>query len=345
MMNDQEMQFADPEWRPGQEQNGTYAEADYIPRPINDDRPPQEQPQWEEAPERAYKAQELPPYQTLPPPPTMNRPYQYQYNYGQVRPRRRRSPWVWIVLVLIVFSILGGLMHSSGRSYGPEFAKQGFPAQKARFSQVQPFKVAGPGTPTIVINDAEGNVQIQGGGNQLVVTVQTDGPQNFIANQPSSSTLNITTPDSEDLTVTVPDNANVTIITDGGDMNVDNVSAQMTLTSNSGDITMQNVTLTGDSTIRSGDGDITFAGKLDQNGSYQFISTGGGSVTLAIPSGNPFSLHATTANGSINADSTFSQVQVQQAGSGATAQGDNGNAPRAGVTITTNNGDINLNAR
>lgn len=345
MMNDQEMQFADPEWRPGQEQNGTYAEADYIPRPINDDRPPQAQPQWEEAPERAYKAQELPLYQTPPPQPTMNRPYQYQYNYGQARPRRRRSPWVWVVLVLIVFSILGGVMHSTDRSYGPEFVKQGIPAQHVSFSQVQPFKVVGPGIPTIVINDAEGNVQVQGGGNQPVVTVQTNGPPNFITNQPSSNILDINAPDSEDLTVTVPDNANVTIITDGGDMNIGNVSAQMTLTSGSGDITMQNVGLTGDSTIRSVDGDISFAGKLDPNGSYQFISTGSGTVNLALPSGSPFSLHATTTNGSINADSAFSQVQVQQAGSGETAQGDNGNAPRAGVTITTNDGDINLNAR
>lgn len=348
MMNDQEMQFADPEWRPRQGQNGTYADAEqqpYAPRPVNDDRSWQEQPQWEDIPERAYKAQEQSPYQ-MPPPqaqPTMSSPYQYQYSYRQTR--RRHSPWIWVVLVLIFFAILGGLMHSSGRSYGPGFVKSGVPAQHVPFNQAQTFKVVGPGVPTIVINDPEGDIQVQEGGGQPVVTVQTDGPDNPVVNHPSSNALNINATDSEDVTVIVPDNANLTIITDGGGVNIANVSAQMTVTSGSGDITMQNVTLTGNSTIKSNDGDITFAGQLDPNGSYQFISTDSGSVGLTLPASSSFSLHATATNGSINADSSFPQVQVQQTNSGAIAQGNNGNAPHANVTISTDNGDINLSAQ
>lgn len=350
MMNDQEMQFADPEWRPRQGQSGAYADAEqqpYTSRPINDDRPQQEQPQWEETPERVYKAQEMPPYQ-MPPPqeqPTMGSQYRYQYNYGQARPRRRRSPWIWVVLVLIFFAILGGLMHSSGRSYGPPgFVKSGFPAQQVPVKQTQLFKVPGPGVPTIVINDPEGDIQVQGE-NQPVVTVQTDGSVNPAVTQPSSNEVDINETNSDDITVTVPDNANVTIVTDGGSVNVDNVNAQMTVTSGSGDITMQNVTLTGDSTIKSSDGDITFGGQLDPNGSYQFISTDSGDVSLTLPPNSAFSLHATAPNGSINADSQFSQVRVQQTGNGATAQGNNGSAPQPDVTISTGNGDINLNAQ
>ncbi len=119
----------------------------------------------------------------------------------------------------------------------------------------------------------------------------------------------------------------------------------MTLTSQSGSITMQNVTLTGNSTIKSGNGEIIFSGNIAPNGSYQFISTDSSTINLTLPASSSFSLHATTNSGSINADSAFSQVQVQQAGPGATAQGDNGNAPRASVTVTTGSGDINLNAQ
>ena len=350
-MNDQEMQFADPEWKPRQGQYGTYTDADqqpYIPRPINDDPTLQARPEWEEGPEpeRVYKAQDLPNYQIPPtPPPTMSSPYQYQYSYGQARPRRRRSPWLWIVLALIVLSILGGLMRSTGSSYGPMPMKHAYPGQQAPFSQVQTYKVDNTTAPTIVINDAEGDVQVQASSNPYQVTVGTDGSANPAVDTISSNTLDITASNSEDITVTVPDNANLTIITDSGDITVGDINGQMTLTSQSGSITMQNVTLTGNSTIKSGDGDITFSGNITPNGSYQFISTDSGTVNLALPTSSPFSLHATTVSGSINADSAFSQVQVQQAGPGATAQGDNGNAPRASVTITSGSGDINLNAQ
>ncbi len=348
MMNDQEMQFADPEWKPRQGQYGTYTDADQqpsIPRPINDDSTLQARPEWEEGPEpeRVYKAQDLPNYQIPPtPPPTMSSPYQYQYSYGQARPRRRRSPWLWIVLALIILSVLGGLMRSTGSSYGPMPMQ---PGHQAPFSQLQTYQVDNTTAPTVVINDAEGDVQIQASSNPNLVTVGTDGSENASVNRLSSNALDITVTDSEDITVTVPDDASLTIITDSGDITVDDISGQMTLTSQSGSITMQNVTLTGNSTIKSGNGDITFSGQLDPGGSYQFISTDSSTINLALPASSPFSLHATTNSGSINADSAFSQVQVQQAGTGATAQGDNGNAPRASVTITTGSGDINLNAQ
>ncbi|HLI07735.1 MAG TPA: DUF4097 family beta strand repeat-containing protein [Ktedonobacteraceae bacterium] len=343
MMNDQEMQFADPEWQPAQRQNGSYAQSQpYNPRPINDDRPRQEQPQWEETPERVYKAQELPPYQAPPyQPPTTGS----QYQYGQVRSRRRRSPWLWIVTVLIVFSLLGTIMSRYGGS-APDFMpmkQHSFPAyQQQPSGQKQVFSVDSQAVPTIVINDAEGDVQIQGGNSQGAVVVQTDGPD-AIVNQSSPEALSINTDGSEDVTVTVPNDVNLTIISGDGDVNVDDVSGQMTLNGGSGDITMQGDTLTGDSIIKSSDGDITFQGQLDPSGSYQFISTGGGSVDLTLPSSSAFSLAATTSSGSIDA-SDFSQ-QPQQTGSGATLHGNVGNAPRALLTITTNSGDISLSAR
>jgi hypothetical protein len=342
MMNDQEMQFADPEWQPGQGQHGSYAEPQsYNPRPINDDRPRQEQAPWEETPERVYKAQELPPYQAPPyQAPTMGS----RYRYGQTRPQRRRSPWVWLIAVLIVFSLLGGLMGRFGDSSTPDFAsmKHGFPAyQQAPFGQKQVFNVDPVAIPTIVINDTGGDVQVQGGGDQGVVTVQTDEP-NVVASQSSPEALSVNATDAENVTVTVPSKVNLTIISGDGAVHVADVSGRMTLTGGSGDITLQGVTLTRDSTIRSGDGDITFQGQLDPNGSYQFISTGGGSVDLTLPASSAFALTATTNSGSIDA-TDFSQ-QVQQTGSGATVHGNVGNAPRALLTVTTDSGDISLSA-
>jgi Putative adhesin len=352
MMNDQEMQFADPEWRPRQGQNGAY-DADagsqpYNPQPVNADRPQWEEAQREEPAERVYMAQELPPYQA--PPPQAQPMMGGQYHYEQVRPQRRRSPWVWIVLGLIILSILGSTMHSFGgmRSSDRDFPhmKPGIPVQQqgpfAHFEQH--FNVGSQ--PTIVINDQQGDVHIQGGGEQNVVTIQSDGPgmPAHIQKDINSLQINVLDPAAGDITVTVPSNANLVIITDNGDVNVENVSGQMTVTSGSGSIEMHKVVLTGDSTIKSGDGHITFEGQLDPNGSYQFISTNGGSIDLTMPSDSAFHLNATTKSGNINA-SDFPQVQVQQSSPGSTAHGDVGNAPRATLTITAVNGDISLNAQ
>ncbi len=340
MMNDQEMQFADPEWRPRQGQGNSYAEAEsYNPRPINDDRPRSEQPQWEEVPEHVYKAQDLPPYQA---PPVMGSPYQYQ----QVKPRRRSSPWVWLIAMLIVLSLLGGMMSRFGGSSSSGFApmQHGFPAYHVPFAQGQSYKVDPQSTPTIFINNTggDGDIQVQEGGDQPVVTVQSDGPKPAI-NQTSPSALNVNVIDSEDVTVTVPNNTNLIITTGDGDVTVDNVVGQMTLTSGNGDITLHGATLTRNSTIKSSDGDITFDGQLDPSGSYQFNSSGG-AINLSLPSNSAFSLNATATNGSIDT-SGFSQVQVQQTGSGATAHGDVGSEPRATLTVTTDSGDISFNAQ
>src|SRR5712692_2265260 len=88
-MNNQEMQFAEPEWQPAQQQG------------VNTD--PHEQPQW----------------QTMPPP-EQERVYMGPDEYAdspaqkigtnEIRQRRqrRRGPWFWILLVVIAFAIVGG---------------------------------------------------------------------------------------------------------------------------------------------------------------------------------------------------------------------------------------------
>lgn len=340
MMNDQEMQFADPEWRPSQGQNGSYAEAGfYNPRPINDDRPQVEQAQWEEMPEHVYKAQDLPPYQA---PPVMGS----TYRYGQVRPQRRRSPWVWLIALLIVLSLLGSMMARFGDSGSSGFShiEHTFPAYHVPFAQGQSYKVDPQSTPTVSINNTggDGDIQVQEGGDQSVVTVQADGP-NPAVNQSSPDALNVNVTDSEDVTVIVPINTNLIITSGDGDVTVDNVVGQMMVTSTSGDITMHAAGLTGNSTIKSSDGDINFDGQLAPDGSYQFISSDG-DINLSLPSNSAFSLNASAPNGSIDVHN-FPQVQVQPTSGGASAQGNVGNAPRAPLSISTDSGDISLNAQ
>ena len=350
MMNDQEMQFADPEWRP--RQNGSPAAAGpelYIPEPINGDRP--EQSQWQEpATERVYTAQEPPPVGAdLAGTPPIDRPPQPQPQmllggqYGQVRPQRRRSIWPWIIAAFILFAIIGGSMGRFSSDRGPGMNRE-ISAQPVPFDQTRQFPVQQQ--PTIRINGSFGSINIQSGNAAHEVFVHTDGSGANIA-QTDSDTIQVSTdssPSSSDISVdvTVPANANLVIQIDTGDVTVEGVSGQMSLTDTNGRIELHKVALTGNSTIHSDNDDITFQGSLDPNGTYQFSSIGG-SVDLTLPSNSAFHVDATANNGSISSD--FPSIQQSSHGNGSQAQGSVGNGPQATVTIKTDSGSISINGQ
>jgi Toastrack DUF4097 len=317
-MSNQEMQFADPDWKPSQQlntQNNPQEQEEYTPQPINSDY--REQNKWGSAPSSIPQQEGY----------TGLRPYagpvpgQMQGGNYRQRPysRRGRGPWFWIILAFIIFSLISGGSHfSSGFGYGngPDFNRATFP-QKQIVTQNYDYAVSGQAS--LVINDPNGNVTITQGPSNTDVSIQTvqnNGPfgnsnniQPNISRQGNSFTATVqdSQQGSVDLNVTVPENANLNLTTDTGS--------------------------------------ITFNGTFDATGTYNF-QTNNGDVTLAVPSSSPFHLDASTNSGSINSDFPNVNIQNSTTGSGQSVNGvvgGNSQSQVPNVVVKSEGGDINLN--
>ena len=349
-MSNQEMQFADPDWKPSQQldtKTNPQEQEVYNPQPINADS--REQNQWTAAP---------------PPPPLQDgytglRPYadpapqQMQGGNFRQRPYRRRGrgPLFWIILAIIIISLASG----GSRSFGG--LGNGFPDHNSFNHQammVSPITYTVIGQPTIVINDPNGSVTVTQGQDNVVAIQPINGNASDIQSNynKASNTVNASVPGdaqgSGDLQVTVPQGANLQLQTDSGNISVNGVEGQMTLATKNGDINATNDGLSGLSTMTiTNSGDINFDGTIDSRGTYQF-QTNNGTVDFTVPSSSAFHVDASSNPGSITSEFSSVQVQNNDSSSSAKASGDIGmssSSKGAKVTITTQNGDINLNQR
>jgi hypothetical protein len=364
-MSNQEMQFADPDWKPSQQleaKPGAQEREPFTPQPINDDR--REQAQWRAAPPQQEGYTGLPPYAGAAPQQVPGRDFrQRQYR------RRGRSPWFWIILAFIILALMSGGFGSrfSGRFDSPNGPNMNFIKEASRTFSVN-------GQPTIVINDNSGSVHILTSDNANSVTFQETRNAGFFGNgnntqvaysqSPDGSTVNAGVIDSGqgsvDLNVTIPQGANLEITTNSGDITIGSgVSGKMTLKTDNGTVTASNDTLSGTSTINTNSGDvnlqqtalsdqaaittnsgaINFDGTIGTSGSYLF-HTGSGSIDVTVPGTSAFQLDATTNSGTIDPGG-FQGVNVQ----GSKASGNVGGrsqAPAATLTLNTDSGDIIL---
>jgi hypothetical protein len=382
-MSDQEMQFADPDWKPTQplDKNKAPQEQEvYTPQPINVE--PQEQ-------QRRQTPTPVPDYQEgyigsgAKLPPVQPTEYPLPGSYRDTAPQgtsaeqfkqrpsrgRGRRPWLWIIIAIIILGFMSG-------GFGSAFGGRGSPFRVGPQNSVtepQTFTVSN-NQPTIIINDASGNIQVHSGNSSGSVNVQAVKQADGFGNpndehvtynrSPDGSSLEIDFTGgrgSVDFNVTVPDNSNVKLQTNSGDIDVEGISGQMSLTTNSGDIhanddavsgnstlttqdgniEMARDTLSGNPKINTSSGDITFGGSIDSSGTYQF-KTNDGSIGVTLPENPGFHVDATTNSGSI--DSEFPQVQVQDTNSGGHAAHSDvgGSIPGARIILDTNDGSINL---
>jgi hypothetical protein len=343
-MSSQEMQFADPEWRPPEEREATAdprRQETPPPQPFNADL--REQSQW----------------QTLPPPQQgyLGPGYagsQPQMTWGRsARPRPyrsygRRNLWFWVILAFIIIALMsGGLSRGFGnRGYGPQ----------TRFSaQPQPLSYNVSATPTIMINSGGGGITVETGSanNQVIITPGFGDNASGINLAQNGNTITVNEgqggnfgPGNGNLDVVVPPNFNsiLEITTIDGSIDVTGVNGQLTLKSTDGDITANNDGLTGSSTLISQSGDVTFSGTIG-SGNYQFQSNSG-AVDVTLPSTSNFHVDA---NASSNSDpqaisSEFPSVHTQNHPTSSEAHGDVGNASAARVTLQTDTGSISLHA-
>jgi len=344
-MSDQEMQFADPDWKPSQQLDTNTKQQEqeaYTPQPINSEY--REQNKWDPA-QSTLPQQEgytgLRPYAG---------PVPGQMQGGNYRPRsysrRGRGPWLWIILAIIIFSLIsGGSRFSSGfrDGNGPDFGhNSAYPKPFA----AQTYNYTVNGQATIVINDPDGNVTVTEGQSNTNVSINNPNNLPLTSNQSADGkTINVNAQDNGqgpvDLNVVVPQNTSLQLKTDSGDINVNGIEGQMRLISNSGSINTSNDVLSSSTTMTTISGDINFDGTISTGGNYQFNTTSG-TVTVALPSSPAFHVVATTNSGSINIPG------VPKNSSGTQATGDvgaNSQVQGTNVTMNSDSGDLTLHQK
>lgn len=317
-MSDQEMQFADPDWEPTQSRQipaGTQQSPAYTPQPVNEDRrerfqqPVVETPPAQEGVYAGYAG-----------------PRQAAYPYSQMpyRRRSRRGVWFWIIIAIIFFSLMGG----GGSALGSISQKS--------VTQEAPITDLAAGTPTIVINESSGNIQVHRGGSLNIQEVKKSGffddPNNIdvkVDQSGSTITVNVDTGSgffssrSVDFNITVPDNANLQLSTTSGDISVSDTSGAITLKSSSGDITTANDRFVGNTTLSTTSGDVH---------STQDVFSG--DADLSTTSGN-ISMNQDTLNGSAKVNDTSGNIDFH----GTLASS---NPSSTSYQFTTVSGDISV---
>ena len=354
-MSEQEMQFADPDWQPGQAGTPTNQ---VLPRFVNGQRSSSILPAMQpiDAGEREYRGYAGIEYAEI------GEKVVEQRGYLRPQPRHNRmSPWLWVGIVVFALIFIAGLAQgyqsSNGFNVGLYREQRvpsmnmpgGFPSHNG-----QQFKVGS--FPTINVVNLVGSITVVAGGPPGVVTVLPSRSHGFGDNgqfqnsaiQASQSanggtvTVNVNDANAapEDVLITVPLDANLTLHTNGGDISVGEVTGQMTLSSGSGSIELDGVTLQQHSSIQTNSGDINFSGALDSQGSYQLTSNSG-AITVGLDGGTSYHLYAKTQSGIFTASGAVTAASSGNKGS-YDIQTDVGYNPQASLTLQTQTGDITL---
>src|SRR6266496_2364534 len=174
-MSNQEMQFADPDWKPSQQldtKNDPQEQEAYNPQPVNTDY--REQNKWRTAPPSPPQQEGY----------TGLRPYegpvpgQMQGGNFRQRPYRRRGrgPWFWIILAFIIISLMSGGWRSFN---GPRFDRN--PVEQKQMMG-KPIDYAVTGQATMVIFDPDGNVTVTEGQSNTDVVIHPVNGNNFFGN-------------------------------------------------------------------------------------------------------------------------------------------------------------------
>ncbi len=342
-MNEQEMQFADPDWQPtrpvlGSQENiatGTHStESAYGAR----------QGASASSYEQGYRSSQWDLSSSIPP------AIAQESGRAAGATHRRSSWWIWLIIIVFLLPLVGGISHSFDRGSGVRGDPGRF-SQQAPPQQVYPNQYGLRGASQIRINDSSGNVRVQiADGSTDKVGVQTDdGSQPTIAYSSNATTMTISANNNSNLIVLVPQNVSLHLNSSSGGIEVDGYAGQLFAQSDSGTIILNGDTVSGQSTISSssgniqlnqdalseqvaihtgGNGNIGFAGLLDSQGKYQF-TTDSGNIYLYLPIDTSMQVQDSPGSGSYQSD----------------FPNPTGTAPQASVTVKTNSGTIGIHQR
>jgi len=362
-MNEQEMQFADPDWKPtgplSAPQDNVAADA-VAPRPGTNSAYDAGQYVTSMAPyEQGYRGTPFEEEAAFLP------PVARQTTAGSTGGAHRRSWWwVWLILIILFLSMLGGISRSvdRGHGFGPDPSFQ-HPFPKEQGSSTYDLQNASQ----ISITNQQGSITVQvadGNSNQVLVRTQ-DGSQAAVSYAGNSMNITSADGDATNLLITVPQNVALNLDTVMGSIEVDGFTGQLSAQTGYGPITLNYDTLNRQSKITSdsgyigleqgslhdatitdqrgsilldqeqlsgqveistgGNGAIAFNGSLDARGKYQF-TTDTGRIDLALPAGTSMQTQVSAGSGSYHSDFSASSK----------------NSPQAQVILQTNAGDITV---
>lgn len=369
-MNNQQMQFGRPEYS---------SDHDPDPRYINTDPREQSQPQQQMPTSQPYETDYEDGYAGSYQPPI----------YGEklrphVTPRRRNNRWLfWLIpgaILLLLFMGMGTYAmypHSTDMpSFGrPNFDMHGF-KHGPQFSSHDTLDSFSSGsTPTLVIQDNGGSVQIHSG-DASAVTIQTtgffggdrnaqDGSLNIV--QPSNdnhntATITANTGAPVDLDVTVPKGINVQVEDNTGEVTVDGVNGTVNVNAGNGQVNVSNIQ--GNVTLNTSDGEInadnitgqvnvsTQTGSVTMHGSalsgQSVIHTGDGSIDFQGSIDAHGSYDFETGTGSIDvtlpSDASFHVIKNVGQGSYSNDFGNDtvGSTPNPSLTVKSTDGSVSI---
>lgn len=365
-MSNEEMQFADPEWQPPEQEP-------FHPQPVN--APRDEQPGWQGPPQEesdgesdyyaGYRAQ-----------------HQRSYTAPRQQRRGRTRPLFWIILALIIITLLSGRpFFIEGGTVVEGFVLENFvfgllilgiivaviavlrnsgrvTFRNTRKVETRNFVVGK--RPTIIVKDDFGTIRVCSSGEDNEVRVQAIKQSKGWAGNSTNlqvdydqraedNTITIKSvqgwsifgKNNVDYDIAVPLIADLELRTDVGKIYVSDVIGQMTLVSDAGSVHATQVSLQGQSKLKTDAGSLNFSGTLDPHGTYKF-ETGAGSINVNLPEDASFHVDARTDIGSINSDFPLSG---HPRNSRTKLSGNVGKPPYAALTLKTDLGSINLKRR
>ncbi len=329
MLNEQEMQFADPDWKPtgaltaptGSQPASTLAN---VPSPVSMPGTTNNQtysaPQLADLPDysQGYQGslQEQPSsFQQMPGPQPQQAARWTPYQAGAQRRRGGSRWWIWAVIILICISLGGGAFNTARHSY--PYTKAPGISQAPPLQGKQAFDLQG--ATQLNINDLSGDVTVVTAGDSQNVFVNTsDGSPLRVVHQGQSMTL--TADGSGAITVIVPQNVALSLSTGENNIEVDGFAGQLIAQTGSGQIILNGDNLSQGSSLNTNSGGIEMGQQSSLTG-----------TTVTSTSGS-IALDQTNLNG---------QVTISTGGMGTITY--NGALdPRGKYQFTTESGDIDL---
>lgn len=277
------------------------------------------------------------------------------------------TPWAWVLIFVVLFGGIGG--GSMAGMAGSVFSSivvlflvlVGWLIFSGRMrvnlsGETQPaetrtFEVGAQ--PTILIANKAGSIRLRAGQEgQVSITTTRRGylfhpqantdSQIWYNQESATNTVSARVEGAKlfgknlvEFEIVVPPRASLELVTNAGNVSVQNVAGRMKLQSDAGSISATQVTLHGKSRLKTDAGLITFAGALDPTGDYEF-STDLGNVDATLPADASFNLDAKTDLGSVSTNLPLTQQQRTR------ASGLVGTGPYPHLKLRTNLGSVHV---
>jgi DUF4097 and DUF4098 domain-containing protein YvlB len=320
-----EMQFADPDWKPTRPLSGNTQGQTFTPQPINEpvqtSAPEAEAVHSAEYPgyEEGYASRPVyhEPMREAPRQPTPVAPF----SAPRMRYRRRRSPWLWIIVIILIFGFMSG-------GFGSLFGTKDSVENKA---------ITFNGIPTILLQEDNGNIQIKSDSTDGQIHIRADkkasffdDPNNIKVTYNTNTTDNTITINVDtggngfssrevDFIIDVPQSTNLQLQTTSGDISVEGMHGQASLKTTSGNVSTSNDTFAAGSVLNATSGNIDTSQDVFNGGVNIQTTSGdinleqdtlGGSSQFQTTSGNIQFDGTINANGQYHFTTTSGDIDV-----------------------------------